>query len=521
MAFQDYFGTPIAYDPTQDRLVADATFTVHAIDDTSLSTPLPVTEPGSGAAIAELRSSSIGVLPDFRVAGDPAQVLIKSGSFVTSLTSVFGAVLAAGLDPDTVAAAILASDEASAARDDAQQAAASLTPEMISEAAGEALGDHPDVIASAVGLAQSDAGLVRKGQPEAVRVAALPGISFAVMTESADGLSLGLGAFILDEAGEIHPDSAAKIAAAVGATKPVTSIAVLGDSMSSDGKIPSTAGSYVRTMAQALGLEMFNPAIPGENPLDGLFRTGIPIRVTGLTSIPADTTEFVLAASQVNGGETGHRDTTATDGTGISTGAGVGQFLMDVMGVPMRFRRVVNTEGGYTVGQWRVNRVTAGQAIPLAPGVDVYATYTGAARFKDALWVFASGRNDMNLTRIRSVYDRVVAWIGHDNYLVLPPVLTSAAEVDGSFGTGRATVNGLLAAYAGRAFDWQPSMSSTAALTMAGITPTSQDTSDISDGIVPYSLRADTTHFTSLGVQVWGQTVLDLAGSWLNSHGIH
>ncbi|HWU28018.1 MAG TPA: hypothetical protein VN041_02870 [Microbacterium sp.] len=151
MAFQDYFGTPIAYDPTQDRLVADAAFTVHATDDTSLSTPLTVLEPGSGATIPELRSSSIGVLPDFRVDGNPPQVLIKSGPFVTKLTSVYGAILAAGLDPDTVAAAIQAGADATAARDVATSAA---DDAVAAAAAATAVGTTNDAIMAGVAADQ-------------------------------------------------------------------------------------------------------------------------------------------------------------------------------------------------------------------------------------------------------------------------------------------------------------------------------------------------------------------------------
>lgn len=108
MTFQDFFSQAIAYNPTTGALVTDADFTVHAVDDASLSTSLAVTDPASGVAITSLRSSSVGVLPDMRVAGDPAQVIIKSGSFVTKVTSVFGAVVQAGLDPATVAASIAA-----------------------------------------------------------------------------------------------------------------------------------------------------------------------------------------------------------------------------------------------------------------------------------------------------------------------------------------------------------------------------------------------------------------------------
>lgn len=126
MVFVDYFSQPIAYDPATDDLVVDALFTVHAVDDVALSAPLAITDPTSGSAIAELRSSRVGVLPDFRAPGDPAQVILKSGPFTTKLTSTFGAVLAAGLDPDTVAAATSAAAQAAASALAAQEAAESI-----------------------------------------------------------------------------------------------------------------------------------------------------------------------------------------------------------------------------------------------------------------------------------------------------------------------------------------------------------------------------------------------------------
>jgi len=113
--FQDYFGTPIAYDPATEALVGDAEFTVHATDDVALETPLRLFDPTSGVELSLLRASAIGVLPDFRVEGDLTQVIIKSGSFTTKLTSVYGAVVEAGLDPVTVEAAIASGVQAAAA----------------------------------------------------------------------------------------------------------------------------------------------------------------------------------------------------------------------------------------------------------------------------------------------------------------------------------------------------------------------------------------------------------------------
>lgn len=84
--------SPIAVNPADGSLIGGATFTVHAPDDTSFSTPLTVTDPVSGAAINPLRSNSNGTLPAFKVAGDLPRVRIKSGGFVTELVSLDGLV---------------------------------------------------------------------------------------------------------------------------------------------------------------------------------------------------------------------------------------------------------------------------------------------------------------------------------------------------------------------------------------------------------------------------------------------
>ncbi|NLP82575.1 hypothetical protein HF576_01815 [Microbacterium sp. CFH 90308] len=139
MPIQDQFDSQIAYNPDADELVTGATFQVFASDDSAFATPLPITDPASGAGIPTLRSSSIGVLPDFRVPGDPPQVILKSGAFVTLLTSKFGAVLAAGLDPDTVAAAIAAAAAAQASASQAQTVVEQTAPAAAAAAVDEML----------------------------------------------------------------------------------------------------------------------------------------------------------------------------------------------------------------------------------------------------------------------------------------------------------------------------------------------------------------------------------------------
>jgi hypothetical protein len=135
VSIQDYYAQAIAFNANTGDLVTGAVFTVHLPDDGTFANPLPVSEPVSGAAIPQLRSNSVGVLPDFAVAGAPPQVVIRSGSFATKLTSVYGAVLEAGLDPQTVATAITAAATATTARDAAVAAAAdaqaATAPEII------------------------------------------------------------------------------------------------------------------------------------------------------------------------------------------------------------------------------------------------------------------------------------------------------------------------------------------------------------------------------------------------------
>nr|WP_274635521.1 hypothetical protein [Microbacterium bovistercoris] len=117
--YQDYYAAPIALNPDTGELQGNAEFAVYLPDDLSFETPLTVTDAVSGAALSPLSSSSIGTLPDFRATGDPPQVILKSGTFTTKLTSVYGAVIQAGLDHTTVQAAI----DAAAGVDDVRTAA--------------------------------------------------------------------------------------------------------------------------------------------------------------------------------------------------------------------------------------------------------------------------------------------------------------------------------------------------------------------------------------------------------------
>lgn len=142
----DYFDPPIAYNPDAEDLVTGATFQVFAVDDSAYATPLPVTDPASGANISVLASNNVGVLPAFRVAGDPAQVVLKSGSFTTLLTSRYGIFLEVVPNPTSFAEGIAAAQEARLA---AEAALEEIGPAVAATLASQ---DIPGKAAEAVGL---------------------------------------------------------------------------------------------------------------------------------------------------------------------------------------------------------------------------------------------------------------------------------------------------------------------------------------------------------------------------------
>ncbi|MBM3716235.1 MAG: hypothetical protein FJW64_10995, partial [Actinobacteria bacterium] len=143
MSLVDYFQTPFAYNPLTNTLVTDAAFTVHLPTDTGFTSPLAVREPDSGAAITDLRSNSVGALPEFAVANEPPQVILRSGVFTTILTSVYGAVRAAGLDPETVQKAITAGSDSKVNLEQAKLAAGEA---VVARDEAKAVGNTNDTI---------------------------------------------------------------------------------------------------------------------------------------------------------------------------------------------------------------------------------------------------------------------------------------------------------------------------------------------------------------------------------------
>lgn len=116
------FGPLVAYDPTTNTLVTNGEGQVFAVTDTSFAAPLSATDL-NGTALNPIRSSSIGVIDEFRVE-DQTELNWKSGSYVVRLTSLKGVIaLAEAAAASTSAAAAAAQAQAQAAAQAAQAAA--------------------------------------------------------------------------------------------------------------------------------------------------------------------------------------------------------------------------------------------------------------------------------------------------------------------------------------------------------------------------------------------------------------
>lgn len=94
----DYFPATVALDPLTDAALEGAVAEVFAIEDTSFTTPLSITDIG-GVPMANLVAGPTGIFPAFRVDGY-TQVVPKVGDIVSPpITSQFGPVLMVLPDP--------------------------------------------------------------------------------------------------------------------------------------------------------------------------------------------------------------------------------------------------------------------------------------------------------------------------------------------------------------------------------------------------------------------------------------
>lgn len=509
MAAQDYFDAPIAYNPDADALVANAVFQVFATTDAGFVTPLAVADPVSSTAISELRSSSIGVLPSFKVAGNPTQVILKSGAFVTLLTSRYGMLRDGGFDADAVASAM---------------AQFATIPTTVQDAI-----DIADIPAQVEEFVES-AGVARTESlvGDVFQVRFNDGVPF-IEADEAHGItskltppaaslpmaSLNLaGSYLMDLEGTGW-------AHAVMFKNPTTGQITVQSGVRDDGTIYPTPGSILdqsgpgwvqngdsmslglaARMATLTGATWVDMAIGGERSYDIAARAGaspIWLAVDG-NSIPASGGVFVTPYFNTGAGAGGGFQATSTL---IKQGV-KGVNPASLAGVPGTF------SWSDSDNRYSFTRLAPGSAVavpykePLLPFArDAYAGYNQ---------IFQLGRNNAgDLDRVLEDTHSMVLWQtgGRRKFLVVG-IMNSTTEISGtgSWTAITALNNALKREFGFRFIDMRRKLIDNG-LAMAGLTPTSQDTTDIANDTIPTQLRAtgDPLHLNEIAKDVQAQIV--------------
>lgn len=583
--------SPIAVNPANGELIGGATFTVHAPDDTSFSTPLAVTDPNTGVAINPLRSNSNGTLPTFKVAGDLPRVKLKSGAFVTELVSLDGLVATqitnAGLGPETVSAAIAAAATATTKAGEAAGSAgaaaetlgevtlkASAVAEVVATndgimatvmrqpgsafaaevdaaiAAGVpaevavALGEQPEVLAAAVALAQSDAGLVLKSDPgvpttrpdtdpDMIRWRSKIGRRFlAAVSKSgvfrASGVQLSGGGVTADLTrsdflrgtrirvpGRAHP-VLAQDALMIDGRVPTSTLTEWATRMPSprSGKGRGTVSrgdsltagafgdgvSYPQHLSTLAGVPVAKRGNPGERAKEISLRQGsTPLTVNADLSVPASgaTAAFAMNTSLI-----------FTNPNGVN-GTPDGLAMIGTLG---GIRGTLTATGG----MFTFTRATAGDAATVPAGTPWLDEWESTHRdWNQIIWV---GRNNVTASPsdVAPYVAKMVAYQTGGDFLVLS-VTNATSEPSGS--ANYATILGinaaLQAAYPNNYLDIRSWLIANG-LAAVSITPTSDDTAAIAqDRIPPSLLSSDGLHLNANGYRAVAIAVY----TWITAKG--
>lgn len=264
-------------------------------------------------------------------------------------------------------------------------------------------------------------------------------------------------------------------------------LATLGDSLTQalqDDGIP-----WSRLLSEWLGLATYNPAISGEASNDIAFRQGglAPIVTVSGNTIPADGSPVTITSISPN--DQGWR------GTGVGASADLGRFpgvtLCGVVGTVIHEQNVSGT------GAWTFTPDAApGTAISVPPNSRMRVNASKSAR--SAIQIIGLGRNfpdQYNMARALDWMRDYMVPVGGEKRWITWGVLTAATGSSTADRDGVYAANAYLAAqFPDNYVDVLTFLRSTAALAEAGISPTAQDTADIAAGIIPTSLRVESTN---------------------------
>lgn len=438
--------------------------------------------------------------------GSPAEAAL--------ITAIAGVVGEAFSDPDSeIATAAAAATEL-------------LIETGVPPLVASALADNPSILAEAAALAQSDAGLVRTTDSRIGQdVGTFPGwkeivvnrdgyVISGVMDDgtvynffdtanparTADPITVpGYRNLVFDKTKTVviegdrtdgtkyfHRLAADVLEIPDNAITRLKAVASFGDSMTGD-----DGGTGVSTGAQigiALGLPAFQGGVPGQTSTEAAFRAGgieMWATVTG-GSIPTSGTVAVVIAAP-----------TGTWKTGSAWTFAVTAITEDGAQIPGSLVKAADDT-------WTFQASALGSAKAVPREVKFVSTQAPANAQRGI--IFRAGRNNLSVDTIVRDYvavrDYVYATQSRPRYLALPVYNPASAP------SGTPTYDTYMAINAAIAKEMGPDFYDLRrwfykyGLSAAGITPTTQDTADIAQDIVPTSLRqsgTDNTHLSPAG----------------------
>ncbi len=269
---------------------------------------------------------------------------------------------------------------------------------------------------------------------------------------------------------------------------PSTTIEAWGDSMTAGAGGGGT--TYTGVLASALGRTVNNQGIGGQTSAQIAARQGglqTLLTVTG-NEIPASGSVAVTARSQ-----------------SPITSQGSQSFTGTLAGIPGTLTRAGD-------GSYSFTRTTAG-SITSCPANTPFL-FDIAVGARDKTVVIWSGRNDAKGTRAdhTATRDNILAMAAYLTPLVERVLVVSICN-GASEGTGTGAYTQIAAAnaelqrtFGDRYIDLRRYLVDFG-LADAGITPTTQDNTDVAADTIPASLRSDAVHFTSVGYTLTGNFI--------------
>ena len=260
-----------------------------------------------------------------------------------------------------------------------------------------------------------------------------------------------------------------------------------GDSMTAGAGGGGT--TYPNVLATLTGKTVRNSGVGGETSVTITARTGATPFIVDVTSgtIPSSTTAETITFRDINGQAT----LPLRQGDGIPDGVMTGTLY------PADVRGTITRVGGTSTsgGTYYFTRETAGSATT-ANRPQYFVTDYAQERRNDIVIIWI-GQNGPSIDRAIQDAKAIITYLNAlDKRWIIIPKPTSTDAIDAQyfeeFGNRCVFIRDYLVEFG---------------LQDAGITPTAQDLTDISNGVIPTSLRADAVHFTADGYTILAQQV--------------